>query len=76
MRMIGMHRQLYVESPGTISPFENGSSKPTVQFFSQASPMFDPALEQIYPFDQNVEVSVGRSNSSHQVLIGFERVWK
>ena len=29
-----------------------GSAKPTVQFFAQSSPVYDPALETIYPFDQ------------------------
>jgi peptide/nickel transport system substrate-binding protein len=29
-----------------------GSGKPTVQFFAQSSPVFDPALEKLYPFDQ------------------------
>ena len=29
-----------------------GSGKPTVQFFAQSSPVFDPALEKRYPFDQ------------------------
>jgi peptide/nickel transport system substrate-binding protein len=29
-----------------------GSSKPTVQFFAQSSPVYDPELEKIYPFDQ------------------------
>jgi peptide/nickel transport system substrate-binding protein len=29
-----------------------GSGKPTVQFFAQSSPVYDPALEKIYPFDQ------------------------
>ncbi len=28
-----------------------GSSKPTVQFFAQSSPVYDPALEKIYPYD-------------------------
>jgi peptide/nickel transport system substrate-binding protein len=28
-----------------------GSSKPTVQFFAQSSPIYDPALEKIYPYD-------------------------
>jgi peptide/nickel transport system substrate-binding protein len=28
-----------------------GSSKPTVQFFAQSSPVYDPALERIYPYD-------------------------
>jgi peptide/nickel transport system substrate-binding protein len=30
-----------------------GSGKPTVQFFAHSSPVYDPALEKIYPFDQN-----------------------
>ena len=29
-----------------------GSAKPTVQFFAQSSPVYDPELEKIYPFDQ------------------------
>jgi peptide/nickel transport system substrate-binding protein len=29
-----------------------GASKPTAQLFAQSSPMYDPALEQLYPFDQ------------------------
>jgi peptide/nickel transport system substrate-binding protein len=29
-----------------------GSGKPTVQFFAQSSPVYDPALEKLYPFDQ------------------------
>jgi peptide/nickel transport system substrate-binding protein len=29
-----------------------GSAAPTVQFFAQSSPVYDPALEKIYPFDQ------------------------
>jgi peptide/nickel transport system substrate-binding protein len=29
-----------------------GSGKPTVQLFAQSSPVYDPALEKIYPFDQ------------------------
>lgn len=29
-----------------------GSGKPTVQFFAQSSPVFDPELEKMYPFDQ------------------------
>ena len=28
-----------------------GSSKPTVQLFAQSSPVYDPALEKIYPYD-------------------------
>jgi peptide/nickel transport system substrate-binding protein len=28
-----------------------GSGKPTVQFFAQSSPVYDPALEAIYPYD-------------------------
>ncbi len=28
-----------------------GSGKPTVQFFAQSSPLFDPELEKIYPYD-------------------------
>ena len=30
-----------------------GSSKPTVQFFAQSSPVYDPDLEKIYPYDPN-----------------------
>ena len=29
-----------------------GASKPTVQFFSSASPVYDPELDKLYPFDQ------------------------
>lgn len=29
-----------------------GSSKPTSQLFAQSSPVYDPALDKIYPFDQ------------------------
>ena len=29
-----------------------GASKPTAQLFAQSSPMYDKALEEIYPFDQ------------------------
>ena len=29
-----------------------GSAKPTVQFFARSSPVYDPALEKIYSFDQ------------------------
>jgi peptide/nickel transport system substrate-binding protein len=29
-----------------------GSGKPTVQFFAQSSPVYDPVLELLYPFDQ------------------------
>ena len=29
-----------------------GSGKPTVQLFAQSSPVYDPALEALYPFDQ------------------------
>ncbi len=29
-----------------------GASKPTAQLFAQSSPMYDPVLEQMYPFDQ------------------------
>ena len=29
-----------------------GSAQPTVQFFAQSSPVYDPALEKMYPFDQ------------------------
>ncbi|MFO1027268.1 MAG: ABC transporter substrate-binding protein [Acetobacteraceae bacterium] len=28
-----------------------GASKPTVQFFAQSSPWFDPALEKLFPYD-------------------------
>ncbi len=28
-----------------------GSAKPTVQFFAQSSPVYDPELEKIYPYD-------------------------
>ena len=28
-----------------------GSGKPTVQLFAQSSPVYDPAMEQLYPFD-------------------------
>ena len=28
-----------------------GSSMPTVQFFAETSPVFDPALEKVYPYD-------------------------
>ncbi|MFL5255030.1 MAG: ABC transporter substrate-binding protein [Rhodopila sp.] len=28
-----------------------GSSKPTVQLFAQSSPVYDPALEKLYPYD-------------------------
>jgi len=30
-----------------------GSSTPTVQFFAHSSPVYDPALEKIYPYDPN-----------------------
>ena len=29
-----------------------GSARPTVQFFAHSSPLYDPALEKVYPFDQ------------------------
>lgn len=29
-----------------------GSGKPTVQLFAQSSPIYDPALDALYPFDQ------------------------
>jgi ABC-type transport system substrate-binding protein len=29
-----------------------GSGKPTVQLFAQSAPIYDPALDALYPFDQ------------------------
>ena len=41
-----------IDRPVLAEALSFGSGKPTVQLFAQSSPVYDPALEALYPFDQ------------------------